>query len=363
VIDASGVLYPRDQASVTPKISAPVKKFLVNRGDRVSAGQLLAVLEDRDLQASVLDNKGQLQQAQANLRAVTNASLPDETAKSQGEANAAKEELDAAQKVLESRQQLFRDGAIARRLVDEAAVAVAQAKAQYEAASKHLETLRGPGSLEQVKSAQAQVESAQGRYENARAQVGYSEIRSPIAGVIADRPLYAGEMASSGAPLLTVVDISRVIARVNVPATEASALRRGDSATIHTADGEAPGRVTVVSPAADPQSTTIEVWVETENPNGLLKPGAPVHASILAETVSNALVVPASAILPAQDGSDEVLVVGADSVAHERKVQVGVKNAEKVQVLGGLTGGETVVTVGGVGVQDGAKVQVGGRNE
>jgi len=203
-INASGVLYPRDQAGVTPKISAPVKKFLVNRGDRVSAGQLLAVLENRDLEAAVLDGKGQMEQTQSNLRSVNTASLPEETAKSQHDVEATREALDAARKLLESRQQLFHDGAIARRLVDEAAVALAQAKSQYETASQHLQTVQGAGRQEQVKSAEAQVESARGRFENAQAQLAYSEIRSPIAGMIADRPLYAGEMASAGTPLLTV---------------------------------------------------------------------------------------------------------------------------------------------------------------
>jgi RND family efflux transporter MFP subunit len=214
-----------------------------------------------------------------------------------------------------------------------------------------------------VKSAEAQVESARGRYESAQAQVTYSEIRSPISGIIADRPIYPGEMAAAGAPLLTVVDVSRVIARVNVSANEAAALHPGDPATIHAPNGDAPGKVTVVSPAVDPQSTTVEVWVEAENPNALLKPGASVQTSILAQTIDNALVIPAEALLPAQDASNEVLVVGADSVVHERKVQIGVKDAGKVQVLDGLHDGESVVTVGGVGVQDGAKVRVGGANE
>ena len=359
IVVASGVLYPRDQANIVPKIAAPVKKFLVNRGDAVRAGQLLAVLEDRDLRAAVVDSKGQLELAEANLRAITHASLPEETAKSQDEVKAAKEAFDAAQKVFDSRQQLFHDGAIARRQVDEAGVTLAQAKAQYQTARKHLQTIEGTGSQEQVKSAQAQVDSARGRLENARAQVAYAQVRSPIAGVVADRALYAGEMAGAGSPLLTIVDVSRVVARVNVTATEAAVVRRGNSATIQTPDGQGHGRVTVVSPAADPQSTTIEVWVEVENPHGSLKPGAAVQVSIQAGTVASALLVPAEAILPAQDGTDEVLVVGADSVAHERKVQVGVKNEGKAQVLSGLQDGDAVVTVGGVGVQDGTKVTVG----
>jgi len=359
VISASGILYPRDQASVMPKISAPVKKFLVNRGDRVGAGQLLAVLENRDLEAAVTDAKGQFAQAEANLRTVTAASIPEDLAKSQNDVTAAKEAMDAAQKVLESRQQLYRDGAIARKLVDDAAVALAQAKAQFQTAAEHLKTLAGPGRQEQVKAAQAQVESARGRLENAQAQLGYAEIHSPIAGIVADRPVFAGEMASAGAPLLTVMDVSSVVARVNVAATDAALLHAGVPATIHAADGEAQGKVTVVSPATDAQTTTIEVWVEAPNPHGAMKPGAAVTASILAQTIANALVVPAEAILSAQDGSNEVLVVTADSVAHERKVTVGVKNEGKVQILGGIADGDAVVTVGGVGVQDGARVKVG----
>jgi len=363
IVMASGILFPRDQASVMPKISAPVKKFLVNRGDRVSAGQLLAVLEDRDLAAAVVDAKGQVAQAEANLRTVTAASIPEDLAKSQNDVAAAKEAMDAAQKVLESRQQLFHDGAIARKQVDDAAVALAQARAQYETAAEHLKTLSGPGRQEQVKAAQAQVESARGRLEAAQAQAGYAEIHSPIAGIVADRPLYAGEMAGAGSPLLTVMDVSSVIARVNVAAADAVSLRAGVPATIHAPDGDAQGKVTVVSPATDAQSTTIEVWVEAPNPHGALKPGGAVTASILAQTIENALVVPAEAILAAQDATNEVLLVTPDSVAHECKVQLGAKNAGKVQVLNGISAGDTVVTVGGVGVQDGTKVKVGSGGE
>jgi len=359
VISASGVLYPRDQASVMPKINAPVKKFLVNRGDRVGAGQLLAMLEDRDLEAAVTDARGQLAQAEANLRTVTAASIPEDLAKAQNDVAAAKEAMDAAQKVLESRQQLYRDGAIARKMADDAAVALAQAKAQYETAAQHLKTLEGPGRQEQVKAAQAQVESARGRLENAQAQLSYAEIRSPIAGIIAERPLYAGEMASAGTPLLTVMDVASVIARVNIAAADAVSLRAGVPATIHAPDADAQGKVTVVSPATDAQSTTIEVWVEAPNSRGTMKPGAAVTASIQAQTIANALVIPVEAILPAADASNEVLVVSADSVAHERRVKVGARNEGKVQILDGISDGDAVVTVGGVGVQDGAKVKVG----
>ena len=89
-----------------------------------------------------------------------------------------------------------------------------------------------------------------------------------------------------------------------------------------------------------------------------LRPGVTVRVSIVAATVKNAIVVPPTALLPAADGGTSVMVVGADSVAHEKKVQVGVRDADKVQILSGVQPGNQVVVVGGVGLQDGAKVQV-----
>ena len=83
------------------------------------------------------------------------------------------------------------------------------------------------------------------------------------------------------------------------------------------------GKVTVVSPAVDPNSTTVEVWVEAANPGEKLKPGATVHVSILAETIPNAIVIPAAALLPSDEGGVQVMVVGTDSAAHEKKIDLG----------------------------------------
>src|SRR5215471_18374131 len=119
VVAADGVLYPQNQASVTSKISAPVKKFFINRGDHVKEGQLLAVLENRDLSAAALESKGLYEQAAANYRATSTASLPEQVITAQANLRAAKETLDAAKKLLDSREQLFQAGALARRQVDE----------------------------------------------------------------------------------------------------------------------------------------------------------------------------------------------------------------------------------------------------
>jgi len=360
IVTADAVLFARDWSNVMPKISAPVRKFYVNRGDHVTQGQLVAELESGDLRAAAAESTGQLAQAEANYRTTAGAAVPEEVSKAQADVQAAKQAADAAQKLLENREKLLREGALARKLVDDAQVAYAQAKSTYETAQSHLKALQSVGKQEQIKGAEAQVEAAKGHQQSAQAQVSYAQIRSPIAGVISDRPVYPGEMANTGAPLFTVMDISSVSAHANIPQTEAAYLKVGNAATI-TQTGttvEVAGRVTMVSPAVDPNSTTVQVWVLAANPGERLKPGASVRVSIVAATLPNAVVVPATAILPATDGGTSVIVAGSDSVAHEKKVEIGIREPDKVQILSGAKPGDQVVTVGGVGLQDGTKITI-----
>jgi multidrug efflux pump subunit AcrA (membrane-fusion protein) len=360
IVTSDAVLYPRNQASVVPKISAPVKKFYVNRGDHVKEGQLLAALENRDLAAAAMESKGLADQAEASYQVISAASVPEELTKSKADLQAAKQSMEAAQKVLESRQKLFSDGALARRQVDEAQVAYIQAKGQFETAQEHLNALQKVSQQEQIKGAAAQAAAAKAHYQGAEAQLGYSEIRSPMTGVITDRSVYEGEMASAGSPLLTVMDVSRVVARANVPQSQAAYLKVGAAATVTQTDSssEILGKVIVVSPAVDPNSTTVQVWVEMENPHEQLKPGATVHVAMVAATLKDATVIPAAGLLPTAEGETIAMVVGADSVAHERKVEVGVREPEKVQILSGVKPGEQVITLGGVGLEDKARVRI-----
>jgi HlyD family secretion protein len=357
---ADGVLFPLNQSSVTPKVTAPVQKFYVNRGDHVREGQLLATLENRDLTAALAESKGALDQAESNFRATQGATVPEAVVKAQADIDAARQALDAAKRVLDSREKLFQQGALAGRQVDEARVNYAQANSQFISAQEHVRALQAVSKDEQIKAAAAQVESARSHYQSLEAQLSYSRIVSPIGGIVADRPLWAGETASAGTPLLTVMDISRVVARVNIPQNQASIVKVGQPAIVRQSDSglDVPGKVIVVSPATDANSTTVQVWVEVANPGELLKPGASVHVTIVAETVKNATVVPATAILPGEEGGTAVLTVGSDSTAHKKNVELGIREGDKVQILNGVRPGDQVVVVGGMGVDDKAKVRI-----
>jgi HlyD family secretion protein len=359
-VAADGVLFARNQWNVMPNITAPVARFLVNRGDVVKKDQLLAILENRGLVANVDANKGQVEQAQANLHNTEQAAIPESIVKAQADVESGQEQYDAAKKVLNSRQELLKEGALSRKLVDDSAVQFAQAKAQLDTAKEHFRILQVAGKQAQIDQARAQVAAAQGQLHSAETQVTYSEVRSPEAGIVADRPLYPGDIAQAGTPLMIVMDVSSVVARVNVPAADASGVKVGQDATINIADTgqDVPAKVRVVSVATDPNSSTVQVWVEAPNPERKLKVGEAVHVTIVTETIKNAMLIPVAAVLPGETGGTAVLVIDSDQIAHRRAVQLGVKQGDKVQVLSGVAQREDVVIVGGLGVDDKQKVKV-----
>jgi multidrug efflux pump subunit AcrA (membrane-fusion protein) len=346
-IRAEGVLYPRRQAAITPKISAPIKRVDVQRGARVRAGQLLLELENLELAGAATESRAALDLATATFETTSKATVPQDLQKAELDVRAAKDALDAQQAIYDSRSSLNREGAIARKDVNEAQANLSQARTQYETARKRLEDLQGFARDQALKAAAAQRDVAKGHDESAQAQLGYSRITSPIDGVVTDLPYYAGETAPGGMPVVTVMDLTKVIARMHISQAEAAELMVGNEANLVGPVGAPiPGRVVQISPALDAANTTVEVWVEADNQAGALRPGSSLKVEMIAKTDPMALVIPQSAVLQASSGSTFAIVVDTENKPHLRKVTVGIRDAGKVQVTSGLESGQRVATTG-----------------
>jgi multidrug efflux pump subunit AcrA (membrane-fusion protein) len=360
VVTAEGVLFPLRQATVAPKITSTITDFKIQRGSHVKAGQLLVVLENKDLTAQAESSKGDLDQANANYVITMNSGLPQQLQKAELDAAAAKSAFDASQKVYDSRKDLFQQGAVPRRDLDSAEVALAQARSQNEQAQKQLADLQRLGKQQLTNAAQGTKESAEGHYRAAAAQLSYSEIRSPIDGVVTDRPLYVGDLATANQPILTVMDTSSLVAKAHIPQSDAVLLKLGDPAVLKVANLDEPvhGRVSLVSPAVDPGSTTIEVWVEARKPNPALRPGMTVTLEMTAKTMNDVVAVPSAAVFKNAEGAYYILLAGDDHKAHQKLVQPGVKSGDLTQIMSGVQAGEPVITAGGYGVPDGTAIQI-----
>jgi HlyD family secretion protein len=360
-IQGDAILSPLAEAALSPKISAPVKKFYVQRGAHVRAGQLLVTLEDRDLQAAALDNQGAYTAAQATYQQATGVQVPAATQAAQLDLAQAKANLELNQSIVKGRTQLFQEGAIPGRDLDTAKAALVQAQAAYDTATQHLHALESVGRAASGQVAQGDLTSAKGKYLNAEALASYASLHSPIDGVVTDRPLFAGEMAPAGTPLITVMDTTSLIAKLHLSQAVTQRMKLGDQAqvTVPGMSDAIDGSVSLLSPALDPGSTTVEVWVKLKNPDGQLKAGTPVHIAIVGRTVPNALQVPASALLTSDDGTLGVMVVGADGTAHLKPVTIGIRLPDTVQILTGIASSDLVIDTGGYGLQDGTKVKIG----
>lgn len=357
---ADAVLAPIAQAAISPKITAPVRKFLVQRGARVKQGELLAVLENQDLEAAVTDNRGAFDSAQAAYQTAVKAQVPEDYQKAELDEKQAKANLDLNQQIVASRQKLFDQGAISGRDLDTSKAALVQAQAAYDTAAQHLAAMKQVSRAAALKAAQGELESARGKYQGAQADLSYSEIRSPIAGVVTDRPLYAGETVAAGSPLITVMDTSALLAKIHLSQPQAQILRVGDAASVQVPGVEEPmaGKITLVSPALDPGSMTVEVWIRLANPKGTLRPGTAVHVTLAGRTVPHAITVPSQAIVLNSSGKPTLIVVGSDGVAHQTPVTTGISGDGATQILSGIQAGQQVVTVGAASLDDGTKVKV-----
>src|SRR5258708_3704099 len=324
-----------EQATGAPQNTFTGERVLVQRGARVKKGDLLAELENADLAATAESSQGDYKIAESNYVMTVGSGLPQQIQKAELDAQSAKAAFEAQQRIYESRKVLLQQGAIPRRDLETAEVALAQARSQNEQAQRQLADLQRLGKEQQLKSAQGSKESAEGKYRSAAAQLSYSLIKSPIDGVVTDRPLYAGDLATANQPILTVMNLSRLIGKAHIPQAEASQLKVGSPAEIGLAGRDEPvkARVSLVSPALDPGSTTVEVWVEARKPDPALRPGLTVPISMTAKTAKDAIVVPVAAVFHSEEAGDYGLVAGSGSKAHQEKGQVGVPHKHSAPTL------------------------------
>jgi len=361
-VNALGTIFPRDSAQVSAKISAQIKQMPILKNRVVHAGETIAVLEARDLQAQRNEAAAALNEARANARSVETGTIPQNNAQDQKALRDARAAAANARAVYERRQALYEKGGLSKKDLEASQLDLTKAEDDLRLAEQTIAlrtTALNPNDRAQ---AQARVNEAEQHLGTLDAQLSYATIRAPITGVVTDQALYEGSFVSSGTTLVTIADISEVIVKAPFSDTVASELKVGDSATITPTDlpGEAmTGQVTLISRAVDPANRTVEVWVTLGNGAGKLRANGAAQVTVAANSKTNAIVVPASAVTLDATNANEgtVMVVDAENVAHETKVTVGIRTNELMEITEGLRGGETVVIEGNYALLDGTKVE------
>lgn len=362
-ISAVGTLIPFREATISPKIAAPIARMAQLKNKVVRQGDVIATLESRDLRAQRDEAAAALQEMTLGVSSTARSAIPMTNAQDQKALNDARATVDNARRTYQRRKTLYAEGGISKKDLEASQLAVTQAEDDFRLAERSTSVHRGASNPLDTATAEAKRTEAANHLANLDAQLGYSVIRAPFSGVITDQFQYQGEYANPGQKLVTIADTSRMIVKVPVADETATQIKVGDTATVYPDDlpgQQMTGQITLVGRGADPQSRTVEAWVVLPNPNGLLRPNSAARVVLSVRPQANAVIIPASAVtLDATNGnSGTVMVVDGKSVAHEVRVTVGIKTKDSDQITSGLNGGETVVTEGNYGLPDGTKVTI-----
>lgn len=361
---ALGTVFPREQASISAKVSSQIKSMALLKNHSVRAGDVIATLESRDVQAQRAEAFKALEEARLNARVLTTGTIPQAKAQEDKALADARANAATARAQYQRRLDLRAKGGLAEKDLEAAKLAVTLAEAELKLAESSAALRTSTINRNEVALAQSRIEQAEQRVATLDAQLSYATIRAPFDGVITDQFLYQGEFATPGAKLVNIADISQVIVKAPFSDTVAAQLNPGDPARVQPTDMpgvELEGKVSLVSRASDPANRTVEVWVSLPNRDGRLRAGGAAELIVGTQSSQDALVVPTSAVTLEASNGDEgtLMVVDAKSVAHERKVKVGIRTPEKIEITSGVKEGETIVIEGNYSLPDGAKVQVG----
>jgi RND family efflux transporter MFP subunit len=367
-ITAVGTIWPREKADVGAKISAQIKSMPLLKNKPVRAGEVIAVLEARDLQAQRAEALAALNEARANERSLVTGTIPKTNAEDQKALNDARAKVNNARATYERRRTLYDKGGISKKDLEASQLdldtAENELRLQEQTVALRARSLNpNDRALATARTAQAQQHLA-----TLDAQLSYATIRSPITGIVTDQFQYEGEFASAGGKLVTIADTSTVIVKAPFSDTAVAQVKPGDTVTVIPTDTSAEemhGQVTLLSRSSDPTNRTVEIWVTLGNGDGKLRANGAAQVTIAANSKDDAVVVPASAVTLETSNASEgtVMVVDDQNIAHETKVTIGIRTPDKIEIVEGLKGGETVVIEGNYALADGTKVEVATEEE
>ncbi|HET8646394.1 MAG TPA: efflux RND transporter periplasmic adaptor subunit, partial [Vicinamibacteria bacterium] len=214
-------------------------------------------------------------------------------------------------------------------------------------------------SVQDLDKARHEKDLAQQEVAEARQRLAKTRVAAPFSGRITVRRVQPGQAVKPGDELFTLADFEPLVARVFLPEREVLDLRAGQPVRMALRSrGETrfDGRIRQISPVVDTASGTVKITVEAVAPPPSVRPGAFVTVELLRETRPQALLVPRAAVV--RELHEAYVFVALGGVARKRAVRVGLEEGERLEVLGGLKAGETVIVSGQGALKDEARVTV-----
>ncbi|MFB6276527.1 MAG: efflux RND transporter periplasmic adaptor subunit [Halothece sp.] len=376
-IEASGNIAAFELISISSQVTGlQIEEILVEEGDFVQAGEVMARLDDSKLQAQLKQAEASIAQTKARLRELRAGARPQVIAQARANVRSARAGVEQAKASLErSQQQLKRnrmlaaEGAIAQDRLDEIVSqwksnrsSLQQAKAQFREAKQRLAELKAGARPEAIAQAQARLANAKAQKEEIQERLQDTKIVAPVSGKVAQKQASIGELSSASDTLFTIIQNGRLEAHLKVPETQLPKIRPGQTVQIaSTADRslEMSGTVRTIRPMVEQDSRQATVKVDLPK-SELLRPGMFVQASIIT-AASQRLTVPLEGVLPQSNRNSIVYVLQEDNTVKAQSVTLGnILSNQRVVIKSGLSQGDRVVVKGAPYLENGDRVKVVG---
>jgi RND family efflux transporter MFP subunit len=354
-----GKTQPVQEVSVFAKMPGTVTQVNAEVGQLVSKGDLLFAIEDEDIRLQVQQAQAGLNSARANLARASGGSVELQLAQLKSSLLQAELMFKDAKTALDSAKILYDAGAVSKFELDSAETRFMTAQAQYETAKKAVELTESTINKENTAIASAQVQQAQASYDLAKNQLENARVTAPISGIISVRNATKGEIISGAVPAFTLVDLSTVVVEISVMQELVNTVTLGKTVELQieaAGAGSYSGKVTAISPSADPRTQAYLIKIEVANAGGMIKGGMLATVNLTTDARAEALVVPMDAVL--DDNGKNIVFVAEDDMASRREVTTGLSNGEFVEVSGEISEGEKVIIKGQNYLQDKSKITV-----
>ena len=346
-VTVTGTLAAEEQVTLSLKVTGRLQELHVDLGSRVTRGQVLARLAPTDFNLRIGQAEAALRQARARLGLPLDGENDRIEMEQTSLVRSAKAMLEEARLNHERQQTFVERGIAARATLDSAEAALKVADSRYQDA------------MEEVLNRQAVLEQRRTELELARQAARDAQLTSPLDGVVRERHVTVGQYLAAGSPAVTIVRMHPLRLRVAVPEREAQQIRVNQEVQVHV-EGDTSvhvGRVVRISPAIDEASRTLMVEAEVPNPQAQLRPGSFANAAIVSSNADPAISVPSSALITFA-GVEKVLTV-KDGKVVEKRVSVGRRERDRLEIVSGLAAGELVIAQPG-NLVEGAPVRIAG---
>jgi RND family efflux transporter MFP subunit len=371
-IQATGSFVAEETSDVAPAIGGRVAATPVEIGSFVKQGEILCTLEDRDAQLKIDQSRAGLEQAKFLLRQTQsrvgltgNGKFDPEAVPEVASAHAAYQSATASAKLAAADarryENLVKSGDVSQSMYEKFKTQQETAEASANSSRKQYEAQVNAAqqSFRAIEAAQASLAASESMFAQAQKGLEDTTIRAPFDGFIADRPVSVGQWLGTNSKVATLMHISTVKLRMQVPEQQAALVKSGMAVTARVAaypNRDFTGKIIAVVPSVDSNSRSFMSEARFDNPKAELRPGMFANAKAMLHGAEQAVFIPSKAVFYDNTTDANHVYSVANGLAHLNVVLKGDSDGDQIRIINGLKGDETVILNNQAGLFDGARI-------